>query len=269
MERHLMRRFATLATLALLAGCGLQNHEVLAGTVVRSPETAVGGAAAGVTTAQVFFGTRPDSGGGAPTGTAGADVTLSWSGAATDKIGLPPVGPAGWYQVTSAGVPYVPGATYTITVFSRGEQFTASSVAPSRPAITELIAGTPVFPPRTAGTFDKQTVSRAGSDIAFYAVMPASGAGAGTPTCTNAPLQDAARLVELLLAPGAWQVPSFDLWRSELTQDAEKKCFPASPAGGQFAVTLTTLAKGGGSSNLFTGSGLLVGATDAGVLLVQ
>ncbi|MFL5264441.1 MAG: hypothetical protein ACJ79L_18740 [Anaeromyxobacteraceae bacterium] len=258
-----MRRLAALTTLALAAGCGLQNHRVAVGTVVRSPEA--GGA--GATTAQVFFGDRPD-GAGAPTGIAGADVTLSWTGGAASSVGLDPVGPAGWYQVTGTDIPYVPGTTYTVTVASRGELFTISSVAPARPAIQELVPGTPAFPPASAVTFEKQTVSRAGDDVAFYAVAPLSGA----PTCTNAPVgagsQDAARLVELLLAPAAWQVPSFELWRTDLAPTSAQRCFPA-PAAGQYVVTLTALAKGGASSNLFTGSGLLVGASDAGVLLVQ
>jgi hypothetical protein len=265
-----MRRLATLATLALLAGCGIQNHRIVVGTIVRSPEAGVGGTGVGVTTAQVFFGDRPDTGSGAPRGIAGADATLSWSGAATNKVALVAVGPPGWYQLTGDTVPYVPGATYTVTVASGGEIFTVSSLAPSRPAIQEVDANTHLFSPQAAGTFQKQTVTRAGSDVAFYAVAPFAG---GTPTCTNAPVGadgsvDAARLVALLLSPGPFEVPSFDLWRSDLTTESDAKCFPISPAG-QYAVTLATLAKGGASSNLFTGSGLLLGATDAGVLLIQ
>jgi hypothetical protein len=228
-------------------------------------------AVGGLVTAQLFFGERPTDT-QPPAGLGGATVTLSWTGAAAGSVTLPPGPSAGWYQITGTTVAHQAGLTYTFTVRYGAETFTGTVVAPAAEGIAELAsARLPlVFPPTPnfAATFTKQSVSRAGSDIAFYAVNPIQGATSlGPTTCTNAPLSDAGALVQLLLDPSPWRAPSFQLWRTDLAPSGAARCF--APGVGAWVVSLTTVKQGTVSANLFLGSGVLAGTADAGALLLQ
>src|SRR6266536_2259216 len=150
-----MRFHTTVAALAvaLLSGCNviqqLESHKVLAAVVIRSPDVSSATVnVSGVPTAQVFFGERQADVTQPPSGLADASVTLSWSGAATGSVALPPGASAGWYQLTSTSIGYVPGATYTFEVVHAGEPFTASVVAPAAGGFNELDRSTVpnVFP---------------------------------------------------------------------------------------------------------------------------
>jgi hypothetical protein len=226
----------------------------------------------GIVTAQLFFGERQNDPAQAPTGLGGATVTLSWTGAAVGSVALPAGPTTGWYQLTGSSIAHQPGLNYTFTVSYNGETFSGSVVAPTAAGITELNAATipNVFPPSPnfAATFAHQTVTRIRNDIAFYVANPVQSAtSVGATTCTNAPLLDATALIQLLLDSSPWQVPSFDLWRTDLTQNAQQKCF--APGPGAWVVSLPTLKKGTVSSNVFLGSGVLAGTADAGVLVLQ
>ena len=275
-----MRLAAALAVLALLSGCNvvqqLDSHKIIAAAVIRSPDVNAGPPAnvnvPGTVTAQLFFGQRQNDPSQAPTGLGNATVTLSWSGAATGSVTLPAGPTAGSYMLTGNLIAYQPGLTYTFTVGYNGETFSGSVTAPQPIGITELSgAAVPnVFPPTPdyAASFTHQTVTRTGNDIAFYAVAPVQGTSSlGAISCSNAPLNDPASLVQLFLDPSPWQVASFDLWRTDLTQNARQKCF--APGTGAWVVSLTALKTGTVSSNLFLGSGVLAGASDAGVLVLQ
>jgi len=275
------RLVAALAALALLAGCEavqkLENHKVMAAVVIRSPDLDSAGQGlpalhvTGVAAAQVFFGERQDSVSQPPTGLSGAAVTLAWAGTSSGSVVLQPVS-QGWYQVTG-GFDYAPGTTYTFTVVYLGDTFTGTvSAPPQAPRIKELAGAIvpQVFPPFPVPTFylgfDHQTVSRDGDDVAFYSATDVAGAAAGAVTCSNQPFGDAGAMIQLLLDPSPWKVPAFTLFRSDRTSAAAQRCFPQESS---YLVTLTTVKTGSVSSNLFLGSGVLAGASDAGLLILQ
>jgi hypothetical protein len=270
------RRLAVALPALALLSCGLaqslESRKVLVAVLVRSADVvaAQGVTVSGVTTAQVFFGDRQDlTSGQAPVGIAGATVTVSWTGG-TAPVTLPAAPASGWYQLTPAPIPYTVGATYTFTVTSGGQAYTGAARAPSPAAIQELVgAQVPkVFPPQAAATFDHQTITRLGTDVAFYAVNPVGGSsGLGATACTNAPFTDPGALVQLLLDDAAWRVPAFELFRSDRAPTTAQACF--APGTGTHLLSLTTVTRGTTSSNLFLGSGVLVGSTDAGVLVLD
>ena len=271
-----MRVPTALAAIALLTGCNaiqqLDSHMVMAAAVIRSPDVSAANVnVAGVVTAQLFFGQRQNDPSQAPSGLGNATVTLSWSGATTGSVTLPAGPTSGWYMLTGGAIPYQPGLTYTFTVAYNGQTFTGSATAPPVVGITELSGVTVpnVFPPTPefAASFTHQTITRTGNDIAFYTVTPVQGTSSlGAISCSNAPLGDPASLVQLFLDPSPWQAASFDLWRTDLTQNAQQKCF--TPGPGAWVVSLTVLKTGTVSSNLFLGSGVLAGTSDAGVLVL-
>ncbi len=260
-----MRRVALLTALALLAGCDLvhqlQNRKVLVAAVISSPSITVGGVTqSGLVTAQVFFGERQSDLTAAPTGLDGATVTLSATdGSATSTYSLLPVSAkgAGWYQATGS-VRFTPGTTmFQFKAVYQSEEFSGSVQAPTAAAITGL--QNQMFTPRSSSMTSPLTLTRAGTDPAFYAVVKASvSADLANATCTNAPVNDAGKLVQFVLDDSAWTVPSFDL-----------PATPCFPGAGDYAVSLTTVAKSTDvSSNLFLGSAVIAGAADAGGLVV-
>jgi hypothetical protein len=262
-----MRRAALLTALALLAGCDLvhqlENRKILVAAVLSSPAVSVGGATqSGLVTAQVFFGERQSDLQAPPTGIDGATVTLAATdGNTTSMYTLQPVGAkgAGWYQATDT-VRFTAGTTiFQFKATYQGAEFSGSVQAPAAAAITGL--QNHVFPPRSSATTSPLTLTRVGSDPAFYAVVKATvSADLANATCTNAPVNDAGKLVQFVLDDSAWTVPSFDL--------PANPCFPG--AGG-YVVSLTTVAKNKStdlSTNLFLGSAVIAGAADAGGLLV-
>ena len=260
-----MRRAALLTALALLAGCGLaqqlQNRKVLVGAVLSSPTVPVGASTQqGLVTAQLFFGERQADLSQPPTGLTGATVTLTaTNGSAVSTYTLAAVSAkgAGWYQATDS-IQFTPGVTtFQFKAVYQGEEFSGSVQAPTAAAITGL--QNKLFPPRSSSSTASLTLTRAGTDPAFYAVVQASAsADVANATCTNAPVTDAGKLVQFVLDDSAWTVPSFELPAS-----------PCFPGAGGYVVSLTTLAKSTNvSSNLFLGSAVIAGAADAGALAV-
>jgi hypothetical protein len=255
-----MRRAALLTALALLAGCSLveqlQNRKVLVAAVLSSPTVTAGPSTQqGLVTAQLFFGERQADLSQPPTGLTGATVTLTatnGSAVSTHTLAAVSAKGAGWYQATDS-IQFNPGSTtFQFKAVYQGEEFSGSVQAPTAAAIIGLQFK--LFPPRSSATTAPLTLTRAGIDPAFYAVVKATDAADAKPTCTNAPVTDAGKLVQFVLDDSAWTVPSFDL--------PANPCFPG--AGG-YVVSLTTVAKSTNvSSNLFLGSAVLAGAADAG-----
>src|SRR6266568_2893350 len=248
-----MRRAALLTALALLAGCDLaqqlQNRKVLVAAVLSSPAVSTQQA---LVTAQLFFGERQADLSQPPTGLTGATVTLTaTNGSAVSTYTLAAVSAkgAGWYQATDS-IQFKP--------IYQGEEFSGSVQAPTAAAIQGL--SNHLFPPRSSSSTASLTLTRAGTDPAFYAVVKASAsADVANATCTNAPVTDAGKLVHFVLDDSAWTVPSFDLPASP--------CFPSADT---YVVSLTTVAKSTNvSSNLFLGSAVIAGAADAGALIVN
>jgi len=258
-----MRRAALLTALALLAGCDLvqqlQNRKVLVAAVLSSPgvnNNVLGVSQSPLVTAQVFFGERQSDLTAPPTGLDGATVTLSATdGSSTSTYTLLPVSAkgAGWYQATGS-VRFTPGTTmFQFKAVYQGEEFSGSVQAPQ--AVT--MQGLPASPAHRA----QVTLTRTGSDDAFYAVVRATAsADFANATCTNAPVNDAGKLVQFVLDDSAWKVPSFVL--------PVDPCFPGTGTDA-FVVSLTTVKKSTDvSSNLFLGSAVIAGAADAGGLVV-
>ena len=258
-----MRRAVLLTALALLAGCDLvdklQNRKVLVAAVLSSPGVDVGGVSQpGLVTAQVFFGERQSDLQAPPTGLDGATVTLfATDGSATSTYTLQPVSAkgAGWYQATGS-VRFTPGTTmFQFKAAYQNEEFSGSVQAPTAAAMS----GLPSTQPVSWSSLSTINLTRTGTDPAFYAVGEVGVSGTPSTKCTNAPVDDAGKLVQFVLDDSAWTVPSF-----ALTRDA---CFPDHPAG--YVVSLTTVKKSTDvSSNLFLGSAVIAGAADAGGLVV-
>jgi hypothetical protein len=255
-----MRRAALLTALALLAGCDLvhqlENRKILVAAVLSSPAVSVGGASqSSLVTAQVFFGERSDLQ-APPTGIDGASVTLAATdGNTTSMYTLQPVGAkgAGWYQATGT-VRFSPGTTiFQFKAVYQGDEFSGSVQAPK----AATMQGLPTSPARRAAV----TLTRAGTDDAFYAVVRANlSADFANATCTNAPVNDAGKLVQFVLDDSAWKAPSFVL--------PVDPCFPGTGIDA-FVVSLTTVAKSTDvSTNLFLGSAVIAGVANAGGLLV-
>ncbi|HEX7625247.1 MAG TPA: hypothetical protein VF400_16840 [Anaeromyxobacteraceae bacterium] len=256
-----MRRAALLTALALLAGCDLvhqlENRKILVAAVLSSPAVSVGGASqSSLVTAQVFFGERQSVLSAPPTGIDGASVTLAATdGNTTSTYTLQPVGAkgAGWYQATGA-VRFTAGTTiFQFKVTYQGAEFSGSVQAPK----AATMQGLPASPARRGPV----TLTRAGTDDAFYAVVRANlSADFANATCTNAPVNDAGKLVQFVLDDSAWKAPSFVL--------PVDPCFPGTGTDA-FVVSLTTVAKSADvSTNLFLGSAIIAGAADAGGLVV-
>jgi len=257
-----MRVAAIFAAVALIAGCDvvqkIENRKILMGAMLASPQVDVLDVSkASVTTAQLFFGERQSDLNKPPTPLAASGVTLGWDGNSAGVALAPVTGKEGWYQATGS-IPYTPGANYTFTVVYQGETFSGTVAAP--PASTIKNAEAHQFPQQVYSEFTSLTLQRDGMADAFYAVFDAgSSADLGTPTCTNAPVDDAATLVRFVLDDAAWKAASFDLPKSP--------CFPSAST---YVVSLTTVEKNTSlSSNLSLGSAVMVGAADGAVFVLQ
>jgi hypothetical protein len=276
-----MTRLTVLAAVfaALLAGCDpierLQNDKLLAAVLVESPAVAQQGVnVPGTTLATVFFGTvnrgaaPGDPGGWQATGISGANVRITWAGGSVSLAPVP--GAAGQYAL-AGGLAYSPGTAYTFRVESEGDVYSGTVSAPDRPAPQDAGGATlQVVQPAVlhANIPDPYVLRRAGTNPAFYTVTSLSSQtgslDVSAPTCTNAPdLTDPLDVLRLLFDDAPWRAPSFSLSRAE--------CFP-TPAPFAYGILLTAVNKVGGtnlSSNLFLGSGVVVGSTAASVLPLQ
>jgi hypothetical protein len=279
-----MHRYALVLSLVALAGCEaiqrLQNDKILAGVLLETPDVTVGNETVpGGVTAQLYFGELPGGVGGAgdvqPLAVDSAAIEFTSGGA--QSVPLAEVQP-GYYQAT-AGVPYLEGVAYTFKVVYAGETFTGRVTAPARSEAYRKNAnpppayGTPLpdlptpFSVAAADLDPSFPVCRTTSDVAFVSVIevPASGQ-VSDPCFTPDPPTTAAGVLGLLFDRSAYQVACFDV---------PATCFPnaSSPSTAGYVIGLTALKSamgnsGGLSDNLFYGSGVFAGTTDAAIMTV-
>ncbi len=217
--------------------------------------------------ATIFFGNRPSVTTLQPDPVNGATVTI------TDTANLSttaaPVD-AGIYVVSSigGGLTYDPGATYTFTlVDSNHTTYTATGTAPTQEAVSQLQTTftddggvpLPVFTQIAANTAFTLTRSAAQVngqlDIAFVTVFSIQGQTLSpTFTWTNAP-QQPVDFLNLITNDSSWRQPSVTIPAA------------AFPTAGLYLVALTAVSKGQPTStDLFTGSAVLLGTATVGVL---
>jgi hypothetical protein len=278
-------RLAVFSSLAL-AGCSALGQDIDAGltdfqqaeatttvaaTLFESPPLPLpdGGTGPSVTAVGLFFGSRPTGATTAPTGIAGASVTVT----DTDGVvsGCADQG-NGSYATTSLnpdGGPlrYDPGATYTFTIVSQGTTFTASGPAPQPETVpafeqTSFLDGGPALPvfstiPANTPYVLQRTVpaNNAKLNVAFVTVNAlTAGTPSATPTWTNVP-QTPLALLNLLLNDSSFRTPQVTIPGT------------AFPGAGEYLITLTAVQEANQiSSNLFLGSTVLIGAGSAGIL---
>ena len=276
-----MPRIARLvAAVAILAGCDpierLQNDKLLAAVLVESPAVSQPGVnVAGTSIATVFFGTvnrgasPSDPSAWQATGISGANVRITWPGGSVTLAPVP--GVAGQYAL-AGGLTSTPGTAYTFRVESGSDVYSGTVTAPERPALRHGGATLPVLqdPKPWADIPQPYVLERVGTSPAFYTVTRLSSQtgslDVSAPTCTNAPdLSDPLDVLRLFFDDAPWRAASFSLDKGD--------CFPPTPAlPYAYGILLTAVNKAGGtnlSSNLFLGSGVVVGSTAASVLPVQ
>ena len=295
-----MRRVAALCTaLFLLPGCellaGLQNRKVLGAVVLSTPEVAPTQAPgfpqgfpalAADVTAEVFFGERHDdlmSGGSssqAPTGIAGAAVSVSWRDGTgvLQTVSLAPASEPGHYRAAAAdGLAYVAGATYRFTLEQGADTYTAAVTAPAAARVATFPADGLLVQDSYAD-FDALTLEFAresAEGLAFYGVYRVDPASTSSTlddvTCTNLAVTsttDPANLVDFVLDATPWQKDSYTLRKTSSV--AEESCFPTGPSGTSpagYVVGLGAGRKGTVSDNLFVGSVVFAGTVEGGAVV--
>jgi hypothetical protein len=215
----------------------------------------------GQVAAFVFFGNRKSQTLDIePEPIANATVRLAQVGGA--EIALENQG-SGNYSVVAGedgGLSYQSGATYQFRAVHGGATYVGQ--LEEAPALERIEAFHPAsgyvdHPANTAFTFTRPSPP-AGQDRtpAFVTLYPLGEDGAkGQPTYTNAP-KTPLDFLKLVARPQEWT-------QAQVTIPAEQ--FPA--AGQSFVVTLQAVKLGGPESdNLFTGSAILVGTAEAGVI---
>jgi hypothetical protein len=270
-----MRRLHVLAAALALAGCDaaqrLGNDELLAGALLRAPETTVAGRTLpGGVTAQLFFG-RTRSAGGTP-----EPISLEASpeivfdpGTGEVRVPLTAIG-GGYYQATSVLNPdlvWVDGVEYEFALSHAGETYWGRVVAPAAPTMLQGDATTPWGDQVANPPSNPFTVCRAGTALAFASVTGVTETSASV-TCAVPPTPtDPVAIAELLLDPSPYQAACFQL--------PQNPCFAADVQGQAsigYVVSLTALAKTTGgaslSSNLALGSGVFAGASDASAVVL-
>lgn len=275
-------RLAALVVVAavLLSGCDvvdkIQNRRVMVATVLKSPELSAGqggpllpGGVVSVASAQVFFGERGQDLGAPPTPLTAESARLEWS---TGSVALAPAG-QGVYAVVG-GFPTDQALTFRIRL--GGEDFTGTVTVPAAaslsgeggdfatvPLATKSYTQFAVAPFGTS-TQPSYTISRTGADTAFWEVrsIASDGSISQEPVggCTTVP-RTGQQLLSFVLDPQPFQAASFAIPKAT--------CFPNPPfQGGTGAlVALYTVRSGSISDNLFLGSGVFAGASDAGVIV--
>jgi hypothetical protein len=283
-----MRRSLPLAAvLAVLAGCGtiekLQNDKVLAGAVIATPSANVSGQTVpALVTAQVFFGDVPGGVTGAqnvqPLAADSAELVFTPPGGSAVTVPLAAVpGQAGVYEATSLTQPalaYHENVSYAFRVHLAGQTYSGSVTAPAKSELYSKNASPPpaygTQLPALPATFDVRGLSltpsyplcRATSTLAFVSVSQVTTGGFGQPCSTPGAPTSASDVVRLIFDDSAYKATCFDVPAS---------CFPSTAAGATYLVTLTSLAKSSGSamsSNLFLGSAVFAGTSDAAAMLV-
>lgn len=275
-----MRLAGLVAAAAVFAsGCDLvdkiQNRRVMVATVLESPELSAGqggpllpGGVVSVASAQVFFGERGEDLDAPPTPLTAESARLEWS---NGSVALASAG-QGVYAVVG-GFPTDQALTFRIRF--GGEDFTGTVTVPAAaslsgeggdfatvPLVTKSYTQFAVAPFGTS-TQANYTISRAGADTAFWEVrsIASNGSISQEPVggCSNVP-QTGQQLLVFVLNPEPFRAASFTIPKAT--------CFPNPPfQGGTGAlVALYTVRSGSVSNNLFLGSGVFAGASDAGVI---
>lgn len=205
----------------------------------------------------LYFGNKGANLDTAPTGVAGATVTLQEVGGGTytldDKGG-------GNYSLSmDAGFTYKSGATYDFTIVNANQTYVAEvekvpdieHIAAFHPAAgyVELNAG-------DAFTFTRpEPPSGEELPLGFINVIPVTQSGGGGTTYTNVP-STPLQFLKLVVAPGDWKKQSVEI---------PGTAFPEP--GTNYLIILQSAKLGGPKSdNLFTGSPIIAGTADIAIV---
>lgn len=225
-----------------------------AGTVTVPPQTV----------AFVFFGQRTDTTLSQPP-TPITDATVSLSQQGGSQFSLAGDG-QGNYTKTSAEDPnlqYQSGATYDFTSVEQGSTYVGEvQDAPQVEQIAEFhpAQGYISLPAGSSFTFTRPPPPAGEArNIGFVTVFPVDNNGnRGNPTFTNVP-QTPLGFLQLIAAPSQWK---------QDTVTIDGSAFPQSQQN--YAIVFQSVKNGGPQSdNLFTGSAILAGTADVGVVRTQ
>ncbi|MEW6430443.1 MAG: hypothetical protein AB1730_02945 [Myxococcota bacterium] len=277
-----------LAGVAFLAltqavACGLVNQAnasaVVVATVLYTPPTGVPADAlafdagvpnidagisidAGVTVPSesvvaVFFGNKGANLDVAPTGVAGATVTLQEVGGA--RFPLIDQGGGNYGLGADAGFTYKPGVTYDVTVEHAGQSYVgevANTPQVERIAQFHPAKGYVEQPANTAFTFTRpEPAGGQELPLGFVTVVPLTAQGAGSVTYTNVP-QTPLQFLKLVVAPSDWK---------KQTVEVPGTAFPEANAN--YLIILQSAKLGGPKTeNLFLGSPILAGTADVAIV---
>ena len=249
----------SLLWLLCATGCDLfdlDTTRLVAGSVIHSPAIdAPGGSLPELTFASVFFGEREagvDVFVFPPVGVVGADVQLTIFAPGDSVRDVPLTGlDDGNYVSSSENDPnltYQAGASYRVEVSELDDFFEVDVEHAPAPEAPQGAPGT-----HTIG--EPITVSRSQMRIAFIEVLRLEG-GAVFETFSNRPTTHQ-EVLRVIADPSSYQASSF-----EIPGDAFQQA-------GHYAIVLTTAVRGVPDFNLYSGSGVLVGAGEARVIQVE
>jgi hypothetical protein len=282
-----MRKLLLLGAFAALlaAACGLDNtinqlqsHTEMVGTLLATPPVSFnpasfvdGGAQIdggtvtipGQTAAVVYLGTITSlTLSTPPTPITDAQVNLTANGGSPISL---PGDAGGTYTQTSvqnSGLQYQSGATYDFNATESSNTYVGE--VSQVPQVESISAFHPPqgFISAAANqpfSFTRPSPPSGGYNVGFVTVFPVDDSGhQGNPTYTNAP-QTPLDFLKLVAAPGQWQQPSVTV---------PGTAFPNSQT--TYAIVFESVKNGGPkSNNLFTGSALLAGSADVGILRTQ
>jgi hypothetical protein len=282
-----MRKILIPSALAALlaAACGLDNtinqlqsHTEMVGTLLAVPPVSFnptsfidggvpidGGTVTipGGTGAVVYLGTITSlTLSTPPTPITDAQVNLTANGGSPISL---PGDAGGTYSQTSvqnSQLQYQSGATYDFNATEGGNTYVGEvSQAPQVESIPAFHPpqGYISAPANQAFTFNRPAPASGGYNVGFVSVFPVDNSGnQGSLTYTNAP-QTPLDFLKLVAAPGQWEQPSVTV---------PGTAFPNSQT--TYAIVFESVKNGGPkSNNLFTGSALLAGSADVGILRTQ
>lgn len=208
----------------------------------------------------VFFGQRGANLDTAPVGTAGATVSVTEVGGSTWQLADQGGGTYTLLSASDAGFVYRGTATYDFTFVNAGVTYTAEVARVPPPENIAKFHDAPGYITLSVG--DSFTFTRpdpaAGEDrqLGFVNVFPISSSGSqGQPTYTNIP-KTPLDFLKLVVAPSDWK-------QSVVTIPAS--AFPEKDHN--YVIVLQSAKLGGPKSdNLFSGSAILAGTADIGVV---
>ncbi|MFT3836170.1 MAG: hypothetical protein QM723_04120 [Myxococcaceae bacterium] len=221
-----------------------------AGTITIPPQAA----------ATMFFGKRGANQDVEPTGVEGAMATVQAAGGTAYTMNDQGMGNFSITSLDDGGFSYTQNVAYTFTAVSNGQTFVAK--IDNSPPLEEI----PEFHP-SAGYIDQQSGSQfvfhrpdppdgQERNLGFVVVVPVNrDGGTSDPTYTNVP-KTPLGFLKLVVAPLEWKATTVTVPGT------------AFPAADQNYLILLQSAKLGGpdSENLFSGSAILAGTADIGVV---